>query len=447
MRVINWLKRKSAMPPQQSQVVQGNPAVLQSGVPVQNVPAQQFAPPPPPQVPQYMPPPAPGMQQPQYAPQQPVPQYAPQPVQYAQPQQVAQPAQNPNVVYMEPQQPQQPQYAPQPDPVRNELEAGLQQYAAPQPQYAAPVQPPAQAAPVQYAQPVQQPAANLAVAAQPGTGVSRRVDMPEVPEWMRVDKAELGTEAMAQYISPPRLKIVQGQSGIELKRDFPESTVIVVASGTKPQQLTPAVDMRIPNVHSQKFRIVPIFFFAEFTLQNPGGLGMPFIRDRSTDPNSPLAMRCRGDFKQRKMQCPEHKDKECSFAEVLNFIVAIQDRPEFDQFYLMSFNKGEFTTGRNWCQSVRYPQGIPCYSQIFEVDVSIRTKEQNSWWGFNIEPAVRPDGKLEFLTDKSWFEYYRHQFLDLQDKAREQLIIVDYEAEAQVNGDNVINTTASKTTF
>lgn len=266
---------------------------------------------------------------------------------------------------------------------------------------------------------------------------------------MKVDKAELGTANMVQYIVPPRLKIVQGQSSIELKQIHPESCVIATTSGNPvPRRVTnPLQRNAAGQLIVDTFTVVPIYFYPEFTLQNPGGLGLPFLVDRSTDERSPLAQICRGDFKKRQRPCPTHPDKMCKFVEILNFIVAIHSKPEFEEFFLMSFQRAEFSKGRNWCEAIRYPRNVPCYAQFFEVGVGARQKDNNNWYGYDVKPVVDPvTNKLAGLfseADLPWFQYYRAQFLELQQKHEEGVLQADYESEAETVADNVVETTAT----
>jgi hypothetical protein len=287
------------------------------------------------------------------------------------------------------------------------------------------------------------PVVSTALAVAPNTALAAM----NVPDFMQnIPKEELGTELMKQYISPPRLKIVQGQSGQELKREFGESAVVVIPNNVL---ITPPIDFKNKAEHSEFIRIIPIFFYPEFCDFNPMGV-TPYCIERSTNPQSQLGLKCRGQFDKRKrLVDPDDAQKGVkTYMEVLNFICAIWHPTHFTDPVMVSMKSTDFTTGRNWCKLAAIPRGVPCYGQVFELSCSPRKKDKNEWYGWDIRHAATPEGMIEFVQDVDWFKHLRMLHLEYKAGFEEGLLQANYEDDpADPDSNDTLETTASNVKF
>lgn len=128
--------------------------------------------------------------------------------------------------------------------------------------------------------------------------------LPAKPSWM-VERGESrkGAENLAQFIIPPRMKIVQKMSKREEYGTFNTGDLLAIPGKQiiSPVQFS---DGR-PWVYSCAVLFVPIFFYPEWVGVNPfaaQGVLSSMIRERSTDPNSDVAIKANARY---KMQCPE----------------------------------------------------------------------------------------------------------------------------------------------
>ena len=312
------------------------------------------------------------------------------------------------------------------------------------------------------------PAVNQAGEPIPGTTLAltpqqqKTLTTLDVPDWILAEKEDLGTELMGRYISLPRLKIVQGQSKQELKREFGESSVIMTPDNklvTGPLDKNSPVNPKTGQPETEKIRLVPLFFYPEFLLTNPIKIAtLPFIRERSTDDQSAIARRCRGPKEGRTFVCPDDPSGQllCTYSEALNFIVALWhgEEGQFPDPCLISFRMGSWVEGANWCKVLKSmeQQRIPMYGQVFELNVSPRKKDQFDYYGFNVRSALRPNGLAEFVANpdlpdggQGWFQYAKELHRTLKEQHSENLLRANYDDEEGVNTTadaNVIQTTA-----
>ena len=273
----------------------------------------------------------------------------------------------------------------------------------------------------------------------------------QVPDWMVVDKTDSGTELMGRYVSPPRLKIVQGSSKQDLKQEFGESAVVmapenrlVVGPITKDSPINQATGKR----EGGKIRCVPLFFFPEFLCTNP--LGVPnlgFIRERTQDPDSALARKCQGRKEGREFPCPEDPSKLCKYSESLNFIVAIWEPSDFIEPALVTFRAGSWIEGANWCKIIKMmdQRKIPIYGQVFEINVGPRNKDQWDYYGFNVRSALQPNGIPELVTDQPWFEHAKALHKDFKQNHADKVlqVAVDDDDATSAQDGNIIDTTST----
>lgn len=271
----------------------------------------------------------------------------------------------------------------------------------------------------------------------------------EIPDWMLVPKDELAsTQRMAEYVTPPRLKIISSMTDHELKQKFGETAVIV-----RPDDIavTEPIDFRKGEKEGQPFVVIPLFFWTEYTEQNPYGVAnLPFIKDRSTDPDSRLARLCRQtDMKKRSYPCPEDPSKNCRYAEVLNFIVHLADPGVFQSPLHMSFQVGTFSEGKEWSKLCQVPKNVVCYAQVFEARVMMKSNDKFTWATFKLNHKIAEDGTLMFLNryygeaSKEAFTIFRDLANDLEMKHQQGLLRPEYEDNDATDRPNTIDVTST----
>lgn len=153
---------------------------------------------------------------------------------------------------------------------------------------------------------------------------------------------------MNQYARPPRLTVVQALSGPPLKPPFREGDIIVTP------QMIKVGDEQTP------FSFTPIIFFVDFLCMNPVQMRgqLPFIRERSFDPNSTVAKKARAFVKE---PCPENKEHQIKYVQNLNFVCIIHSEDISEMPIAMSFNRGTFKVGQSMIGLIQDRRGAPPY--------------------------------------------------------------------------------------
>ena len=220
-----------------------------------------------------------------------------------------------------------------------------------------------------------------------------------------------GLEEMANYIVPPRLKVVQDKKDDERFEDVPSGTVVVI-----PQML------RLCG-KGESFRFTPIYAWDEFTIHNPYQMRstLPFIRERTVDPKSEIADRARN---REEFPCPESEAHFCKYVTHLNFLLAIHDVPDLAGIeVLISFHTGEFKTGQHLLNLLRMRTntGVPMYGVVLEATPGKHTSGTNNWMGLDISNPTADYEPGPWVTDGALYGRFEaaHE-LAKQNKARIQ---------------------------
>lgn len=236
----------------------------------------------------------------------------------------------------------------------------------------------------------------------------------EVPAFMReVDIAEVN-ELMAQYVRPPRIKIVQGQARPPISEMFSAGDVIFVPTNV------------LVAEKEKPFIFVPLFFYPEWLVFNPLGAETT-IRDRSLDPTSDIAIKSRLP-ETRKEPWPENpnpdpkKPKYVSYREHLNFICALEDAGELTGVqFAVSFSQSEHKTGMTLSSSIKM-RGVPMFGTRWQAKTSLRTNSEGNWYGLDITPA-----KDNLVRDEELFNQYHASFIAYKEQHANRLIVVSHD--------------------
>lgn len=270
-------------------------------------------------------------------------------------------------------------------------------------------------------------------------GNSGIITMPEMPDFMQGQQT--GLEQLGQYISPPRLKIIQASSGDELKTQFGDGTVIITP------ELIPIVAWKRhpttgqPIGENPTFVIVPLFFYPEYAMWNPypafAGGSVPAIIDRTLDKNHRIAQRAKSN--NRTDPYPANKEWAISYVEHLNFMCRIFLNGEpLEKPVVISFARGEHKAGRDFAALLKMRK-CPLFGGRYSATVVKRIKDDYNWFGLEISNPN--DGGSPWITDPDEFANYQELYNEFLEAYTKDRIRVDYEND--LDGVSEIKDTAT----
>ena len=247
-----------------------------------------------------------------------------------------------------------------------------------------------------------------------------------VPSWLtEMSQEDTSTAGMSEHRILPRLKIIQAMSDQGLKDEFGEGAVII----------SPGNGM----VCDKKgyFDVTPLFYFNEFIQwsdRNDSGSGA--ILDRTFDPSSPLAAKCRD--MERRME--DYEGGQASNQEHLNFVCLIQSGPMEGQVVVLSFTKGEFQKGREFISGIHLRRmgttQVPIYLHLWRFTPSFRERGSKKWFGLDY---LNPDGPLyvgDNLENQEVAEAMKQMHEELKKDYDAKRLGADYsEADASEKSD------------
>lgn len=247
-----------------------------------------------------------------------------------------------------------------------------------------------------------------------------------------------GTELLGQYVKPPRIKIVQPQSGATLKASFNEGDVICT-----PQNIivSPVVlnEKNRPTDKGNPFFFVPLFFYPEFCCWNPIQMKgtLPVIRERSLDSKSEIALKAKN-FNAREELCIEdiNFEKEgraqyrIKYVEHMNFVVMLMNHELFGTPLVLSFSRGSYKDGCNFSATIKMRRK-PIYACQFQASVSQRTSTKagdSYWFGWDIvNPPPSVQGVSPWVEDEQLFLYFQEQHEYFKAIYNDGILVADYD--------------------
>lgn len=241
-----------------------------------------------------------------------------------------------------------------------------------------------------------------------------------LPDFMREDKL-LGTEDMAAFITPPRIKVLQRTRDDQYSQ-FSEGDVIIT-----PQNIVLAKIKRDPKTHNpleegEPFHIIPLLFFPEWIFVNPMETKgtEPMIVERTLDPKSPLAIKSK-DPKTWSEPHPTAKTKDGGpamrrYIECLNFIVLVLDRDGFEGLpCLMSFAKSEHRRGSSFNMLMKM-RNAPIFSGIYAVQAHFRKDNpKGKWYGLDVSNPASDSGFKSFVQNPDDYAALKQQHMELKE--------------------------------
>ena len=210
------------------------------------------------------------------------------------------------------------------------------------------------------------------------------------PSYLANADVQVDNSDINLFTRPPRIKIVQAQTGPPIKPPYKDGDVVLVPQGIK------IADSETP------FTFVVIHFFPTWLCLNPIQMkGMlPSIREYSADPTSELAKKCKAFAKER---CPEKPELMLKFSETLNMMIVIEDNAELaDMPIHMFFARGEYNTGQKLLGDILLRKA-PRYACRFRAVSAEHVNNQGQrWHGLSIFNDTQP-----WVAEDHFFKYQK----------------------------------------
>lgn len=205
--------------------------------------------------------------------------------------------------------------------------------------------------------------------------------MIEKPAYIQ-EQGQEDNRDLRQFMSPPRLKVVQDQSGpIFKERGFKGGDVILLPSMQK-----------IGDMDTE-FTFVTLHVFPTWVILNPWKMKdtLKYIRESSNDPNSDIAIKARAFV---ELPCPENPKYLIKYKSVQNHMIRIIlpensgiDLPDLP--IAMPLLSGEYASGQNLIQLVDSRQSKRYLCQ-FNAISKYRTGKEGNWYGLDFRNSPTP---------------------------------------------------------
>lgn len=222
-------------------------------------------------------------------------------------------------------------------------------------------------------------------------------------------EADTSLDGMEQFVIIPRFKVVQAMSSAELKEKHGEGSIIV--------QPGSGLAHKRGDKQQKPLLFVPLMFFTEWCKWSDlHDKENPSIMERTFDPTSELAKRA-ADPKLRQEKYSDGTDKKFSYVQHFVFPGIIYgDHPLAGTQVTLSFERGEFNTGRAFISSTRMRRGkmddgtqvpVPLWAQVWELESNTRKGEKGTWYGIDPKAPEVP------IIDQAQADEFRNAHLEL----------------------------------
>lgn len=274
--------------------------------------------------------------------------------------------------------------------------------------------------------------------AEEKTAIAAQSAMPSyLQKYKPDDNKPTGLQDLQKYWVPPRLKIVQSQSGEQYKKNFQVGDVLLV-----PQ-------MSLVAHSGESFWITPIFQYTEFCLWNPYGMKgqLSAIRERSTDPSSQIARRARSkkeaDWYEICPESPKTKQNDPQYmlrnCEHINYICVLRfngEKPKHpanelvNNPFVISFHHASFWEGKQLSTLILNRQQA-IFACQYELTSADKSNAKGNWKGLNINNPSMDSGMTGFVDSEEDFLAYRTMYETIQRQFVEGEIRTEYEDEEE----------------
>jgi len=253
----------------------------------------------------------------------------------------------------------------------------------------------------------------------------KKVAGVELPDFMR-DKDVVGLEALAEFVIPPRIKMVSLQS-TKLLETFRAGDVVLTP--TNSIIVEPDRDDRgsLLEDGERSFNFTPIFFYPEWITWND--IKLKGQEDatlyRTTDPTDPIVSKAR-DKNLREEDHPTVDKMKIRHVEHLNYIIILQDHPLAGQPALISFSRGEWFAGSNLASLLKMRKAS-IFGCVFTATVEFRKGKLGDWYGLDI---ANPSNRVPWVEKEQYtaFEALHNEFKEHHKNSRLKASFDDEEA-------------------
>jgi len=244
---------------------------------------------------------------------------------------------------------------------------------------------------------------------------------------LKYSQDDKSLSSLNEYVIVPFVKIIQGQTDQTLKDTFGEGSAILRPGDS------------FISKREEKFHFVPLFFYTQFRKWGDRK-DTQMIYDTSYDPTSVTAKKSR-DAKQWSEVYEEDINKSPAdqrkfrYVEHLCFVGTIYGaHPLSGTQCLISFQKGDFFKGRSFATGISMRKqeiidgenkkkiSVPLWAQVWQFTISKRTKNGNSWWGFD---TANPDEGVSPMITADEFESFCASYTKLAEAFKANLLVVD----------------------
>lgn len=237
------------------------------------------------------------------------------------------------------------------------------------------------------------------------------VTQANLPAHLQNREKVVGLDNLKQYYTPPRLKIIQAQSGDQYV-DFKAGDTL----------LLPQNDLITKS--GEPFYIVPFMQFSEYCVWNPYAMKgqLPVIRERTFDYDSPIAKRARLEKKEARLEvCPEapkakqgEQNFKLTYCEHINFYCILLNHELSGNPFLISFHHAGFYDGKNFATLI-FNRRRDIFAHVYEAKTVDKSNQLGKWKGLQL---TNPSSEAGFgegnFTPADLFyaceEFYNSQF-------------------------------------
>jgi hypothetical protein len=270
-------------------------------------------------------------------------------------------------------------------------------------------------------------------------------DTNQLPEHLKLYYAQMGgqklptgLEDIGHNILPSYIKVVQKMARQELLDQFSVGDIIMVPEN---MLLGPVQRNDAGQALSESTRVpfTPLFGFDEYVVCNPATLSksgqIPFIRERTRDPNSEIAQRAMSwEDGARQRPYPEKPNDPklfIKYMQCLNFICVLHLEGLQDKPVQLSFTSTNFKNGRNFTSQIQM-RGIPMYHCIFELYSKYQSDGSNDWYGMHVS---NPTNFPAFVQSSDEAEKYLSLHKSLYDSFTNDLLRSNYGENEVISDD------------
>lgn len=253
--------------------------------------------------------------------------------------------------------------------------------------------------------------------------VNPSMPVSKAPDFIKTGAEAAGQERLAQFVTPPLLKIVQKQSSDELNDNFGRGSTIITPS-----------NVMVARV-GEPFYIVPLIQYPEYLTWADIKLKgqVPPILERTTDPRSALARKATSKdtwsedgyvYNGTPLQFPVRH------VEHITYVVLVLDENIGEVPCVMSFARGSHKFGRNFA-SILKMRNADLFGCIFEVIVpeDPQKNDQGTWHVWKVSNPSEDSNFGSWVTSAEDYERYRKMGLDLETAYQNNLLRADYDPD------------------